>query len=75
MNILFVGDVVGQPGRRALDQRHQSDRSHRIDFTIVNIENAAGGVWPDRRALPGAVEMLTCFRETISGTRRKSTTR
>jgi metallophosphoesterase (TIGR00282 family) len=44
MNILFVGDVVGAPGRRALvgalgpiiDKR-------RIDFTIVNVENAAGG--------------------------------
>lgn len=44
MNILFVGDVVGQPGRRALDQALTKviDR-HRIDFTIVNIENAAGG--------------------------------
>jgi calcineurin-like phosphoesterase len=44
MNILFVGDVVGSPGRRALNEALTSviDR-HRIDFTIVNIENAAGG--------------------------------
>ena len=44
MNILFVGDVVGAPGRRALDEALGGviDR-HRIDFTIVNIENAAGG--------------------------------
>ncbi|MGE5413552.1 MAG: TIGR00282 family metallophosphoesterase [Syntrophomonadaceae bacterium] len=44
MNILFVGDVVGAPGRRALDEALSGviDR-HRIDFTIVNIENAAGG--------------------------------
>ncbi len=44
MNILFVGDVVGQPGRRALDYALPKliDR-HRIDFTIVNVENAAGG--------------------------------
>ncbi len=44
MNILFVGDVVGAPGRRALDAALPGviDR-HRIDFTIVNIENAAGG--------------------------------
>src|SRR5205085_8398243 len=42
--ILFVGNVGGQPGRRALDQAltKVSDR-HRIDFTIVNVENAAGG--------------------------------
>ena len=44
MNILFVGDVVGAPGRRALNEALTGviDR-HRIDFTIVNIENAAGG--------------------------------
>ena len=44
MNILFVGDVVGQPGRRALESALTKliDR-HRVDFVIVNIENAAGG--------------------------------
>ena len=44
MNILFVGDVVGAPGRRALEEGllKAIDR-HRVDFTIVNIENAAGG--------------------------------
>ena len=44
MNILFVGDVVGSPGRRALKEALTGviDRQ-RIDFTIVNIENAAGG--------------------------------
>ncbi len=44
MNILFVGDVVGQPGRRALDSALTRLIDQRaIDFTIVNIENAAGG--------------------------------
>ena len=44
MKILFVGDVVGAPGRRALHEALTGviDR-HRVDFTIVNIENAAGG--------------------------------
>jgi len=44
MNILFVGDVVGSPGRRALQEALTSviDR-RRVDFTIVNVENAAGG--------------------------------
>ena len=44
MNILFIGDVVGSPGRRALNDALTGviDR-HRIDFTIVNVENAAGG--------------------------------
>jgi len=44
LNILFVGDVVGSPGRRALAEALTSviDRKS-IDFTIVNVENAAGG--------------------------------
>jgi metallophosphoesterase (TIGR00282 family) len=44
MNLLFVGDVVGAPGRRALAEALTGiiDR-HKVDFTIVNVENAAGG--------------------------------
>ncbi len=44
MNILFIGDVVGSPGRRALERALLPliDR-RKVDFTIVNIENAAGG--------------------------------
>ena len=44
MKILFVGDVVGRAGRQAL-QRHLPDiqREYEIDFTIANVENAAGG--------------------------------
>lgn len=45
MNILFVGDVVGRPGRRAL-ARLLPDLKNRYDvsFTVVNGENAAGGL-------------------------------
>ena len=44
MNVLFLGDVVGSPGRRALERGLLPliDR-RKVDFTIVNIENAAGG--------------------------------
>jgi 2',3'-cyclic-nucleotide 2'-phosphodiesterase len=44
IKVLYIGDVVGQPGRRALHGKleHVIDRE-RIDFTIVNIENAAAG--------------------------------
>ena len=44
MKILFIGDVVGSPGRRALERGLLPliDR-RKVDFTIVNIENAAGG--------------------------------
>lgn len=44
MRVLFVGDVVGRPGRRAVGELLPRVRSeHRIDLCIVNGENAAGG--------------------------------
>jgi len=44
IKLLYIGDVVGQPGRRALNERLNTlvDRE-KIDFTVVNIENAAAG--------------------------------
>jgi 2',3'-cyclic-nucleotide 2'-phosphodiesterase len=44
MRVLFVGDIVGQPGRRAFHQLGRDlARANRADFVIVNCENAAGG--------------------------------
>ena len=44
MRILFVGDVVGRPGRDAVSALLPKLRSElRIDLAIVNGENAAGG--------------------------------
>src|ERR1700739_999600 len=44
MRILFVGDVVGRSGRRALlDRLPGMITQWRLDFVIVNGENAAGG--------------------------------
>jgi metallophosphoesterase (TIGR00282 family) len=44
MRILFVGDVVGRPGRDAVAALLPALRSDlRVDLTIVNGENAAGG--------------------------------
>lgn len=59
MNLLFIGDVVGAPGRKALEVglTKAIDR-HKIDFTVVNIENAAGGfgltieLYEDLRRMP-----------------------
>lgn len=44
MKVLFVGDVVGAPGRRVL-RAHLPRLKHDVgaDLTIVNGENAAGG--------------------------------
>jgi metallophosphoesterase (TIGR00282 family) len=45
VKILFVGDVVGSPGRRALGALLPGLREqHEADFVVVNGENSAGGV-------------------------------
>lgn len=42
--ILFVGDVYARPGRRAVQRLLKGlIEEHSIDYTIVNVENAAGG--------------------------------
>ncbi|GAA0461781.1 TIGR00282 family metallophosphoesterase [Alkalibacillus silvisoli] len=44
MNILFIGDIVGRPGRTALEsQLSNLKKQHNADLTIVNGENAAHG--------------------------------
>lgn len=44
IRILFLGDIVGEPGREAVIRNLPAIReAHRIDFIIVNGENAAGG--------------------------------
>ena len=44
LTILFLGDIVGEPGRSAvIAQLPRLKESHAIDFIIVNGENAAGG--------------------------------
>jgi metallophosphoesterase (TIGR00282 family) len=45
MRILFIGDIVGKPGRRAIDELLAGVISENgIEFTIANGENAAGGM-------------------------------
>lgn len=44
LRILFLGDIVGEPGRKAVQSRLPQIKAERsIDFIIVNGENAAGG--------------------------------
>ncbi len=44
MNLLFIGDIVGQPGRRAVAELLPKLRQqHAPDFVIANGENSAGG--------------------------------
>lgn len=45
MRVLFVGDVIGRPGRTAVKLLVPSlVHDHGIDLTIANGENAAGGI-------------------------------
>ena len=44
MKVLFVGDLVGRSGRRALRELLPGiQEKFQIDYTVVNAENAAGG--------------------------------
>jgi 2',3'-cyclic-nucleotide 2'-phosphodiesterase len=45
MRVLFIGDVVGGPGRRGLAATMpQLREAHRPDLVVVNGENSAGGM-------------------------------
>ncbi len=45
MQVLAIGDVIGKPGRQALDQLLPGLRQeYGLDLVIVNAENAAGGL-------------------------------
>ncbi|MEE9217468.1 MAG: TIGR00282 family metallophosphoesterase [Acidobacteriota bacterium] len=64
MRILFIGDLVGKPGRQIL--RAEIDRlvdRYRTDFVIANVENSAGGfgVTPEiaQEVLSAGVHCLT----------------
>ncbi len=44
MNILFIGDIMGKPGRRAVRELLPGlIESRSIDLVVANCENAAGG--------------------------------
>jgi 2',3'-cyclic-nucleotide 2'-phosphodiesterase len=44
MRLLFLGDIVGRSGRAAIASRLPAlVADHRLDFVVVNGENAAGG--------------------------------
>jgi len=64
MRIVFFGDIVGKPGRRAVVSHLSRLRAGgEADFVIANCENAAGGVGVDpgsaRELLAAGVDVLT----------------
>jgi metallophosphoesterase (TIGR00282 family) len=71
MKVLFVGDIVGRPGRAAV--RHFVPRlreQHGLDFCIGNSENSAGGagITPDSadELLAAGLDLLTSGNHTWS---------
>ena len=43
--VLFIGDIIGRPGRRGLKQHLSAVvRKHNPSLIIANAENAAGGI-------------------------------
>ena len=64
MRILFLGDIVGKPGRRAVTESvPHLIATAGIDFVVANCENASGGVGVEPRAarelLAAGVDVLT----------------
>ena len=44
IRLLFLGDIVGEPGRKAVTAAVPVFMKERgVDFVVVNGENAAGG--------------------------------
>lgn len=65
MRILFVGDIVGAPGRRVVLERLQDIvANEQIDLVIANGENAASGFGITPRL---AEELLSAGIEVLSG--------
>ncbi len=65
MVLLFVGDIVGAPGRKAMRVLLPQLRArHRVDMVIANGENSAGGsgITPETAAeiYASGVDIITC---------------
>lgn len=58
--VLFLGDVIGKPGRKAVGEYLQQSRA---DFVVINGENLAGGIGITART---AVEMLSLGIDAIT---------
>lgn len=65
MRILFIGDIVGSPGRRMVAERlAETVAAQQIDLVIANCENAASGFGVTPKL---AEELLGCGIAVLSG--------
>jgi len=52
IKILFIGDIVGKPGRKAVKELLPSlKKEHQVDLTIANAENLAHGIGVTKKTL------------------------
>jgi len=64
MNILFIGDIVGRPGRDAVKQLLPGlKKKLGLDFVIANAENAAGGSGITRKV---SEELFACGIDVLT---------
>lgn len=57
INILFIGDVVGKPGRKTVRELLSSlKKRYQVDLVVANGENASGGIGI---SIKGADELLS----------------
>jgi len=64
MKILFIGDIVGSPGREAVKGLLPGLKErYRLDFVIANAENAAGGSGITPKI---AQELFTCGVDVLT---------
>ncbi len=65
MRILFVGDIVGSPGRQIVhDRLADALEQHRVDLCIANGENSASGFGITPRL---AEELFAAGAEVLTG--------
>ncbi len=60
IHVLFLGDVIGKPGRMAVEH---FIKNFNADFKIINGENLAGGIGITPKV---AIEMLSCGVDLIT---------
>ena len=76
VRILFIGDIVGRPGRELVRQGLAGlVEHHQIDLVIANAENSAAGFGITReigdQLIDWGVDVMTA---TTCGTRRRRST-
>lgn len=58
LKVLFIGDIIGRPGRRAVtDLLPGIKREYDIGFTIANCENSAGGFGVTKKIVDELTEL------------------